>query len=152
MSGWCPCRAVPSCTLLSLSCLLPGDRNVDEYMWDVLLPGDLSVCDKASSESTPFQVPITSFLLSKPEDDFPVMTEWRVHAESIFKMGFEAGRESVEVKVTDAKYLGRSLDVGALAPAKGFGRISILLFGILWTYHQEALEEHVEKDFKERPG
>ena len=77
------------------------------------------------------------------------MSEWLQHATSIWSCGYEAFRENIEIRVWNDDALGHPLDIGKVTPVKGFGRVSILMFGIIWTYvNKEALTPDAEADFK----
>ena len=77
------------------------------------------------------------------------------HATSIYTNGYESWRETVELKVVSDTSLGQSMSWGCVLPAKGFGRISVLLFGIIYSYSEmhgkPSWSEEVEKEFKKCP-
>ena len=109
---------------------------------------------EADSQQSVFPVPLLGFRLREPEDGFPVLQEWQVHAGSIWATGFEGWRESVEVKVWQDSALGKPLEFGSLGPAKGFGRLSILYFAVLHTYLElkQSWDEETEQEFRKYIG
>ena len=109
---------------------------------------------EADSQRMVFQVPLTTFLLQEPEDSYPCYQEWQVHATSIFTTAFEPWRENIEVKVWEDSTLGQPLSFGSLGPAKGFGRLSILFFGVLYTYleMQKKWDAETETAFQKYTG
>ena len=89
-------------------------------------------------------MPLTGFLLR----------EWQVHATSIWSTGFESWRENVEIKAWDDSCLGKALSFGAVGPAKGYGRLSILYFAAIYTYLevQSSWDPDTEAEFKKPLG
>ena len=86
-----------------------------------------------------------------PSDGLPHMSYWQNNASDIYNIGFEAHREALEVtprqnapKDAMAKYI----------VTKGLGRVSIVMFGLAWTFLNIAqnMTEEVEKDFIGREG
>jgi len=71
----------------------------------------------------------------KPEDGWPILDDWSTLAKDIFVNSYESHRESVELKI-----INRSLNNSdPLTPLcfeanKGSSRVSVLWFGVLWTY------------------
>ena len=72
-------------------------------------------------------LPITSFGLQLPEDGLPILPDWLATAANLFSLGYESWREVVEVKEMGP-------DFGTVLPSKGFTRISIILFGLSYTF------------------
>eukprot|EP00439_Symbiodinium_sp_Y106_P034766 s6649_g4.t1 len=109
---------------------------------------------QADSQHTVFEVPLLSFQLLKPEDGYSVLQEWQVHASSIWSTGFEGWRQNVEVKVWQDASLGKPLPFGALGPAKGHGRLSILYFAVLYSYLElkQTWDDETEAEFRKCPG
>ena len=74
-------------------------------------------------------------MVVKPEDGWPILDDWAALAKDIFVNNYESHRESVELKIKN-----QSLNHGdPLVPLcfeanKGSSRISVLWFGLLWTY------------------
>ncbi|CAE7697005.1 unnamed protein product [Symbiodinium sp. CCMP2592] len=112
-----------------------------------------SVNMPADKTSTVFQTPILSFGYKKPTDGWPILGDWVGHATSIYTNGYESWRETVELKVVSDASLGQPMSWGCVLPAKGFGRISVLLFGIIYSYSEMHGKPHwsddVEKEFKQ---
>ena len=66
--------------------------------------------------------------------------------KTIFFNGYEAWREPVEIKV---KHNGEEKPHGPMSfanvlPMKGLGRISILLYGLMWSY--ENLRDEMNRN------
>lgn len=72
--------------------------------------------------------------LRKPEDNLPILEDWVTTARDIFAQGFEGHREIVELKLAKELAMGEPLKHGCFQPSKGFGRVSMLWFGVLWTW------------------
>ena len=84
-----------------------------------------------------FQVPALALhLRGVPADGLPCYEDWLTHALSIWVVKYEHWRESVEVRPIDPALCGQPLGFHSIEPTKGFGRVSILLFTIYWTYHK----------------
>ena len=49
-------------------------------------------------------------------------------------MGYEAWRESIEIKPVYPELLGKPMTFGCVEPTKGSGRISMLLFTVWYSY------------------
>ena len=109
---------------------------------------------QADTEQSVFQVPLLGFRLAQPEDGYTILQEWQVHATSIWSTGFEGFRENIEVKVWQDSSLGKALEFGALGPAKGFGRLSILYFAVLYSYLElkQSWDDETEAEFRKYPG
>ena len=89
-----------------------------------------------------FPIPVTALQMKAPAEGLPVLQDWLSTAANIYALGFESFREAVELKGSNCE--GKALDFGAVEVAKGFTRMSILLFGILWTYIE------LQKDWESR--
>ena len=98
------------------------------------------------AELSPFKVPLLAFTMKVPCDGLPILEDWMVHASSIWAVGYEPWRESVEMKPVDASLLGQPLEFGSLEVTKGTGRVSILLFTVWYSYMKlKALLESDEE-------
>lgn len=95
------------------------------------------------------QVPILAIWLSKPTDGLPLFQDWMVTAQDIFHQGYEGWRETVEVRCSDDSCFGSPVRYGCLSPTKGVARSSILMFGVLYTFHnlKEKLSVEETADF-----
>ena len=82
----------------------------------------------------PFPAPCLAFSMKMPPDGLPVFDDWLLHASSIWAVGFEPWRESIEVKPLREDLVGNDLDFGVLEPTKGLGRVSMLLFTVFYSY------------------
>lgn len=81
-----------------------------------------------------FKVSVLAFAPKKPVDGLPCLADWMTHAVSIWSLGFEDWREAIEVKPTPSCVSGQPLSYGCLEVAKGSGRISILLYAMVYTF------------------
>lgn len=88
-------------------------------------------------------MPLTALWYTKPADGIPLYPTWRNLASDIFGAGYEPLREPMEVRIR----LSTS-EFGSLQCTKGLGRLSVILYGALWTFlHKDSLSEDVQKDF-----
>ena len=68
-------------------------------------------------------------------DGLPMLTGWMSTAQSIWGIKYEAWREPFEFKAVDGgPQGGQPLDWASLEVVKGFGRMSVLLFSLLYSY------------------
>lgn len=69
-------------------------------------------------------------------------------ARDIYHVGWENHRQPVEIRLSDQVVRGDPLAFGSLYPSKGFGRLSILMFGVLYTYKElQTMSEDQSQDF-----
>ena len=103
---------------------------------------------EAETRQAAFQVPVTAIKLSSPRDGLPILEDWKATACNIYGLGFEAWRETVELKGSGLE--GQAMGIAGVEVAKGFTRMSILLFGIVWSYVtlKDDWDKAVEEDFK----
>ena len=66
--------------------------------------------------------------------------------------GFESWREVMEAKTSENIHDGSKLKFGSMYVTKGLGRLSIILFGIVWTYCKlrDAMSDEMQTDFRRR--
>lgn len=77
--------------------------------------------------------------------------DWISHALSIWACGYEGWREALEFKPVDPSLHGAQMNYQSVEVTKGFGRITILWFTVLYTYqklYKSFTEEELEQ-FKE---
>lgn len=82
-------------------------------------------------------------------EGFPLFPQWQNTASDVFNGGYEGHREPFEIYFTKDKVAGESLDYGEISVAKGQGRLSIIWFGILYSYfnlQKELACEGVKED------
>lgn len=106
--------------------------------------------DPKLNELVPFAVSILSIALEKPEDGLPILEDWASTARDIYAMGFEAHRETIELRLHNKEMKkGDALSFACLLPNKGIGRISMLWFGLLWTWKKlsQDLTDDQTRDF-----
>ena len=90
-------------------------------------------------------LPITSFSFQRPRDGLPLLHSWLATLKAITFEGFETWREVLEIKVlTLASESSGIKGVQSVRAVKGIGRVSILLFAVLYTYR--SLREKMEQD------
>eukprot|EP00435_Cladocopium_sp_Y103_P018177 s4758_g4.t1 len=98
-------------------------------------------------------VSLLCFALEEPIDGFPILEEWASTARDIFHGGWENHRQPVEIRLTEKAVAGSALSFASLLPSKGFARLSILLFGLAWSYqNKEKLSNDQNKDFERHRG
>ena len=95
------------------------------------------------------RLPLLAFAFKLPSDGLPVLNDWISHAQSIWTQGYECW-ESLEFKPLSRQDGGKPMAFGCLECVKGIGRISILLFGALYTYihFKNAMTADEMLDFK----
>lgn len=72
-------------------------------------------------------------------------------ARDIFHGGWENHRGAIEARLTAKGKFGEPLTFGSLTPSKGFGRLSVLMFGLLYTYQNcQDMTSEEERDFARR--
>lgn len=83
----------------------------------------------------PFKIPILAFKASLAPDGLPMLTDWMATSTSIWALKYEGWREPFEFKASDGPTMGgTALDFGTLEVVKGCGRMTILLFSLVYTY------------------
>jgi hypothetical protein len=107
-----------------------------------------------ASKAVTFAPPILALWFRKPTDGLPILQDWMVTAHDIFHVGFEGWRETIEAKCPDNSILGKPIEYGCLVPTKGIGRATVLLFGILYTFHElkDSMNQEEVDDFKRQQG
>ena len=93
---------------------------------------------EADKASTPIRVSVLAFLLERLCEGYPVLEEWLTLGRDIFHGGWESHREAIEVRPTEKVADGKPLEFASLLANRGFQRLSILMFGVLWTYKKMA--------------
>lgn len=85
----------------------------------------------------------------KPVDGLPIFHNWVSTAQDIFNRGFENWREIMEAKVADGAEPGNPMNFMTVVPVKGLGRVSILLWGVMWTYlNKDSMDIDEKEDFQ----
>ena len=119
-----------------------------EYVWHT--PHDVPHQDPELNELVPFAVSLLSIALEKPEDGLPILEDWATTARDIYAIGFEGHRETIELRLHNKEMKkGDALGFACLLPNKGIGRISMLWFGLLWTWKKlsQDLTDDQTRDF-----
>lgn len=78
---------------------------------------------------------VLALYLQHPADGLPLLQDWLTTAGDIYHTGFEGWRETIEVRC-NSTCLGRPIEYGSLRPTKGVGRASVIMFAILYTFHE----------------
>ena len=100
------------------------------------------------------RLPVLSLHFRTPSDGLPLLQSWLETAHDIFTSGFEGWREPIEVVCRETSQLGHEVKFAAVLPTKGLGRVSILLFGILYTFLElkdKVTSDELRNDFKRHP-
>lgn len=97
---------------------------------------------------------VLALWLVKQSDGLPLLQDWLGTAHDVYHLGYEGWRESIEVRVCEDDLLGKGMENSCLVPSKGFGRSSVLLFGVLFTFHKlkDQLSSEEVADFARRAG
>lgn len=97
-------------------------------------------------------IPLLSILFRVPVDGLPIYLTWLSTAKDLFHAGFECWREVIEVKAIEDPFpSNKPMDFRTVMPVKGLGRISMILWGVYWTYLQkDNLDEDSRADFARR--
>lgn len=96
------------------------------------------------------EMPFLAFNYKHPSDGLPLLQEWLNTAQDIFSLGYEGMREPMEITVAGDGAPG----FASANVSKGLGRISILWFGVLFTYFKlrESMSDEMKADFKRWEG
>lgn len=110
------------------------------------------LCPIEASSDDVVDIPTLALNFERPVDGLPIFHSWLAVAKLIYYQGYEPLREIVEVRVHSSddlsSVLGAPLSFKCVTPVKGLGRMSIVLFGILWTYlHKDNLTAECLEDF-----
>lgn len=99
---------------------------------------------------TVMEIPTLAFTPKLPSDGLPMLGDWLSTAYSIWGLGYERFRETIEFKPVDASRGGQPMDFGVLEVVKGCGRSSILLYSLFYTYLclQKGLTPEELEDFR----
>lgn len=100
-----------------------------------------------------FKVSVLAFAPKKPVDGLPCLADWMTHAVSIWSLGFEDWREAIEVKPSPSCVSGQPLSYGCLEVAKGSGRMTILLYPMVYTFVnlKNSMSNEEMEEFKKFP-
>lgn len=103
---------------------------------------------------TTMHIPLLTFKPSMPPDGLPMLGDWVATAESIWAIGYEGFRESVEFRGLESAVAGQPLSWSSIQVSKGCGRVTILQFTVFWTYFQlkNMLTPEEVDDFKKLLG
>lgn len=96
-------------------------------------------------------VPLLAMLYKRPAEGLPILHSWVSVLKGILLSGFESWREMVEVKwVQDPAPLDQPLGYASILPVKGLGRVSMILWAVMFTYNNldlDAMGEASKSDF-----
>ncbi|CAJ1387015.1 unnamed protein product [Effrenium voratum] len=114
-------------------------------------PSESKMPASCYGDTTPFELSVLAFAVSQPADSWPIRDEWMVHARDIYANGYEIHREAVEIRMVATHPVpGGNFGYGSVIPNKGFGRVTMLLFGILYTYQElwAKMSQEEQNDFR----
>ena len=82
------------------------------------------------------------------------MKDWGQHAISIWGVGYEGWREAIDIRPINQALLGQPCDFATIEACKGTGRVSMLLFTVLYVYLEmkEGLSPEEMTGFKKNLG
>jgi hypothetical protein len=103
-------------------------------------------------ESDVVDIPLMCLCFKKPADGLPIFHSWLMTAKDILFRGYEGWREIPEVRAeSDAKVPGETVGFASVVPVKGLGRMSIILWSLLWAYlHKDPMDAETKDDFRRR--
>lgn len=106
------------------------------------------------SVTSSMDIPILAFQPTMPVDGLTMLADWLNTAESIWAMGYESFRESIEFKPLTPDSAKSAMAFASLEVTKGFGRSSILLFSLFYSYVvlKKGLTDEELEDFRKWPG
>ena len=88
-------------------------------------------------------VPLTALAYEMPSDGIPLFPTWRNNAMDIYWSGYDSLREPMECKERNLSAAHWQLQC-----TKGLGRLSMILFGVFWTFlHKDDMSDGVKADF-----
>ena len=96
-------------------------------------------------------IPLLAIYFLPPADGLPLFHAWLVTAKDVWHRGYEGHREILEIRLNDRVDL---LDHGfrSFIPTKGLGRVSCILWAVLWSYfNRDSMDGDAKSDFI-RPG
>ena len=64
-----------------------------------------------------------------PSDGMPLFPTWKTNAMDMFYTGYERFREPMQCRLRDG-----GSEHGFFQCTKGLGRLSVIYFGVLWTF------------------
>lgn len=94
-------------------------------------------------------VPFLALSYRKPVEGLPPLQAWINTALDLFHLGYETWREPLECRLKPGQEPGKPLGFCSLQVTKGLGRLSIMYFGLLWTFFKKnELTMEETQDFK----
>lgn len=88
-------------------------------------------------------VPLTALAYEMPSDGIPLFPTWRNNAMDMYWSGYDSLREPMECKERNLSAAHWQLQC-----TKGLGRLSMILFGVFWTFlHKDDMSDGVKADF-----
>ena len=109
----------------------------------------LAMASQEAQEGRSFELPLLGLCYRRPTEGLPLLQDWVSNARDIFTHGYEGHRESIEVRHSSDMW-PEVLEYGSTIPVKGLGKVSILFFGLVFTYLRlrDSLTEAELQDFK----
>ena len=91
-------------------------------------------------------VPLTAVAYEMPADGIPMFQTWKSLALGIYWQGYDSLREPLECRERDP-----TASHWQLQCTKGLGRVSVILFGVFWTFlHKDEVTDPMMADFRRR--
>lgn len=111
------------------------------------------MASQVPEEGKTFELPLLALCYRRPSEGLPLLQDWVSNARDIFSHGYERHRESIEVRHSSDMW-PEVVDYGSVIPVKGLGKISMLLFGLVFTYvnMRDSLTEAELGDFLRLAG
>ena len=95
-----------------------------------------------------FTCSLLAFSLERPCDGFPVLEDWNSLAQDLYHGGFESHQGSVEIRFAPDARSGEPISFASVAASKGHTRVSVLLFGLVYTYTKlKSMTTEEQNDF-----
>lgn len=94
-------------------------------------------------------IPILAFIYQLPPDGLPLLHSWLQTARDIWFRGYESWRELFETKASAAAEPGAPYTLGSVTCVKGMGRLSIIIYGLVYTYvkMRDGMSPEAQLDF-----
>ena len=97
-------------------------------------------------------VPLLAMCYTRPSDGLPIFHSWVMTAKDVLHRGFESWRCTAEVRPSLGTKPEGPYNFECLDCVKGLGRLTIILFAVVYTYmHKRDMSEEMQADFT-RPG
>lgn len=130
--------------------VLSNGEGMAEALWswlDEVCPGAVAAPSKVKlaglGQKILHGVPLTALAYEMPSDGIPLFPTWRNNAMDMYWSGYDSLREPMECKERNLSAAHWQLQC-----TKGLGRLSMILFGVFWTFlHKDDMSDGVQADF-----